>query len=195
MNENAKNLLLELLNNLGCSNNCAVFQSNSISPSSSHQSTVVVSFPDGRTVQGRGEGWRKSAVEISAAEAAINQLCDEYPDLIVNWDEINVEAQAGDALIKLSIYLSADIKSASDKSQQLQRLESDFHLAQVFDQWKAQGDSDLAKWGAHLGEKRKATLVEALLWQRFGMPVMAIGAPEQLRSLVETLAIEQAKPL
>lgn len=187
MSRNEKNQLLELVKNIGCSENCAAFQS-SISPSRLYQSTVVVSFPDGRKVQGTGEGDRKSDAEILASRAAIDQLLSEHLDLVVDWDEITVKAQAGDTLIKLGIYLSADIKSASDKSQHLQRLESDLHLAQVFDQWKAQGDPDLAMWGDNLGEKRKATLVEALLWERFGRQVITTDASEQLRSLIETLA-------
>jgi len=194
MNGNAKNLLLDLLKNIGCSEDCATFQSK-ISPSGLHQSTVVVSFPDGRKVQGTGEGGRKSDADISASQAAVDQLFYEHLDLVADWDEIKVKAQAGDALIKLGIYLSADIKSTSDKSKQLQRLESNLHLAQVFDQWKAQGDPDLAMWGANLGEERKATLVEALIWQRFEMKVITPDASEQLRPLIEILATEQVKPL
>lgn len=169
MNENAKNELLELLKNLGCNEDCADFQSKPISPSSPHRSTLVVRFPDGRTVQGTGEGRRSSDADLAAAQVALDQLRHNYPDLVVNWDEINVEAQAGDALIKLGIYLAAALKNASDKSKQLQNLESDSHLAEVFDHWRSQDDPDLAMWGSNLGKKRKATLVEALLWQRFGM--------------------------
>jgi hypothetical protein len=187
MNGNAKNQLLELLKNLGCSEDCADFQPESMSPSGLHQSTVVVSFPDSRTVQGSGRGSRKADADIAAAKDAIEQLSNNYPDLIVNWAEINVQAQAGDALIKLGIYLSTAIKSASDKSLQLQRLESDSHLARVFDYWKAQGDPDLAIWGANLGEKRKATLVEALLWQRFGTQVISTNAFGQLQALIKMI--------
>lgn len=187
MNGNAKNELLELLKNLGCSEDCANFQPKSMSASGFHQSTVVVSFPDGRTVQGSGKGSRKTDADVVAAKDAIEQLSNDYPDLIVDWAEINVQAQAGDALIKLGIYLSAATKSASDKSLQLQRLESDSHLAMVFDDWKAQGDPGLAIWGANLSVKRKATLVEALLWQRFGTQVISANASEQLQVLIKMI--------
>jgi hypothetical protein len=190
MSENAKNHLLELLKNLGCSEDCAVFQSKLISASGFHKSTVVVSFPDGRTVQGTGMGPRKSEADMSAAHEVMVQLCNEHPDLVVDWDEIDVQAQLGDVLIKLGIYLAADLKRASDKSLHLQCLEPDFKLAQVFDQWLAQGDPDLAFWGPNLGEKRKATLVEALLWRRFGPQVVTAEAPEQLQALIKTVAIE-----
>jgi hypothetical protein len=195
MTGNSKNQLHELLKNLGCSEDCAVFQPKLISSSGWHKSTVDISFPDGRTVQGTGMGSRKSEADMSAAQAAIEQLQNEHPDLIVDWDEINVQAQAGDALIKLGIYLSADIKRASDKSLQLQRLESDSNLAQVFDQWLARGDCDLAFWGPKLGEKRKATLVEALLWRRFGRQFMTTDIAKQLQALIKTLTPEPAKPL
>lgn len=187
MNGNTKNQLLELLKNLGCSEDCADFQPESISPPGFHQSTVVVSFPDGRTVQGSGRGERKSDADIASAKDAIEQLSNNYPDLIVDWADINVQAQAGDALIKLGIYLSTSIKSASEKSLQLQNLESDSHLAEVFDYWKAQGDPDLVIWGDNLGEKRKATLVEALLWRRFGTQVISNNASEQLQALIKMI--------
>lgn len=190
MNGNAKNQLLELLKNLGCSEDCAGFQPEAMSPSGFHQSVVVVSFPDGRTVQGSGRGSRKVDAEIAAAKDAIEQLSNNYPDLIVDWADINVQAQAGDALIKLGIYLSKSIRSASDKSLQLQSLESDPHLAKVFDYWKAQGDPDLAIWGTNLGEKRKATLVEALLWKRFGSQVISTSAFEQLQALIKMIVTD-----
>jgi hypothetical protein len=189
MNGNAKNQLLELLKNLGCSEDCADFQPEAMPPAGFHQS-VVVSFPDGRTVQGFGKGSRKSDADIAAAKDSIEQLSRKYPDLIVDWAEINVQAQAGDALIKLGIYLSKSIRSASDKSLQLQSLESDPHLAKVFDYWKAQGDPDLVIWGANLGEKRKATLVEALLWKRFGTQVISTSAFEQLQALIKMIVTD-----
>ncbi len=190
MSSNAKNQLLELLKNLGCSEDCADFQSMSMSSSGFHQSTVVVNFPDGRIVQGSGEGSRRTVADIAAAKDAIEHWSSKYPDLIVDWAEIKVQAQAGDALIKLGIYLSTTIRSASDKSLQLQSLESNSHLAKVFDHWKAQGDPDLAIWGANLGEWKKATLVEALLWQRFGMQVISESAFEQLPALIEMVVME-----
>ncbi|MBE7383821.1 MAG: hypothetical protein F6J95_020695 [Leptolyngbya sp. SIO1E4] len=190
MDGNAKNQLLELLKNLGCSEDCADFQSESMFPYDFHQSTVVVSFPNGRTVLGSGRGARNSDADIAAAKDAIEQLSNNYPNLIVDWADINVQAQAGDALIKLGIYLSTSIKSASDKSLRLQSLESDSHLAKVFDCWKAQGAPDLAIWGANLSKKRKATLVEALLWKRFGNQVISSSAFEQLQTLIKMISTD-----
>ncbi len=187
MINNAKNQLLELLKNLGCSENCANFQSIHTSFSGFYSSTVRVNFPNGYVVQGVSESKGKPAAEIAAAQIVLNLIVKNYPEFLVNWDEINVEAQAGDALIKLSVYLSSQSKNSHDKSKQLQHLESDSNLAKVFDRWKAQGDPDLAIWGINLSEKRKATLVEDLLWGRFSNQVLTIDASTKLQVLLSTL--------
>jgi dsRNA-specific ribonuclease len=80
MSENAKNQLLELLKDLGCCEDCAVFQSTLISFPNLHRSTVTVKFPDGRTVQGIGEAQRKSDADIAAAQAALDQVHNEHTD-------------------------------------------------------------------------------------------------------------------
>jgi Double-stranded RNA binding motif len=188
MSENAKNRLLELLKNLGCIEDCAQFQTTSpLIAYGQHYTVVLVNLPDGRVVKGTGDSRRKKDAEIAAAMDAIEQLHRNHPDLIIDWDKIKIEAQAGDALIKLGVYLSPNRTSADDNSKQLQNSESDAHLERVFDQWQAQGDQDLAIWGNNLSEKRKATLVEALLWRRFGTLVLASDASEKLQSLLKTL--------
>lgn len=187
MINNAKNQLLELLKNLGCSENCANFQSIHTSFSGFYSSTVRVNFPNGYVVQGVSESKGKPAAEIAAAQIVLNLIVKNYPEFLVNWDEIYVEAQAGDALIKLSIYLSTDLKSSDNKSKQLQSLESNFNLAKVFDHWKVQGDPELAIWGTNLSQERKATLVEALLWRRFNSQVLTIDASTKLQVLLSTL--------
>ena len=190
MSENAKNQLFEILKNLGCLEECASFQttlSSSLPPNSQHSTVVTVTFPDGRVVRGTGNGKCKVDAEIMAAQTALEILSKTYPELLVNWEEIYVEAQAGDALIKLGVYLSVSLKTARDKSEELQKWESDLHLAKVFEQWKAKSDPDLAILGSNLGEKKKATLVEALLWRRYGSQIMTDDAPLQLQSLLKTL--------
>ncbi len=189
MSENAKNKLQELVRDLGgCINSCINFQHSSIS--SPRSSGVMVTFPDGRTVQGTGVGQSKPDADIAAAKDALDRVEKEYPDLLVDWDRLDVEAQAGDALIKLGVYLSSESKSAADNSNRLQVSETDAHLARVFDRWKAQNDPDLAIWGNDLGAKRKATLIEALLWRRYGQNIIAANAPAQLASLLRTLRLD-----
>jgi hypothetical protein len=185
MSENAKNKLQELLNDLGCAGNCIDFQHTSVSDF--YRSTVMVKFPDGRTVQGTGEGQRKSDADIAAAKDALDRVDREHPYLLVDWDELNIQAQAGDALIKLGVYLSPELKSTAAKSKGLQNVETNAHLAKVFDHWKALDDPRLAIWGTNLNEHQKATLVEALLWQGYGQQVITVNAPTQLADLLSTL--------
>ena len=189
MSKNAKNQLQELLRNLGCCiHTCLNFQHAPVS--NSYSSTVTVTFPDGRIVQGAGTGPSKPDADIAAAQDTLDRVKRIYPYLLVDWKKLGVEAQAGDALIKLGVYLSAESKSAADNSNQLQISETDAHLAKVFDRWKAQNDPDLAIWGNDLGAKRKATLIEALLWRRYGQNIIAANAPAQLTSLLRTLRLD-----
>ncbi len=190
MSENAKNKLQELLNNLGCIDNCIDFQHTLVADL--YRSTLIVTFPDGRIVRGTGEGQRKPDADISAAQDALDLVERIYPYLLVDWIKLGIEAQAGDALIKLGVYLSAESKSAADNSNRLKNSETDAHLAKVFDCWKDNGDRDLAIWGSSLGEKRKATLIEALLWRRYGQKVIAVNAQAHLSSLLETLLIAES---
>jgi hypothetical protein len=185
--ENAKNQLKELLEDLGYSDDFADYRSLAPSTNNFQKSTVTVTFPDGRIVEGTGEGKRRTTADIAAAQNAIDRMRQDHPDLIIDWDEIYAQAQAGDALIKLAVYLSIDLDSTKAKSKYLQNVESNLHLAQVFDRWKAQGDPDLAIWGTELSEHRKASLVESLLWKRFGQQVIAIDAPKNLQDVLKSL--------
>jgi hypothetical protein len=186
MSENAKNKLQELVRDLGgCINSCINFQHSSIS--SPRSSSVTVTFPDGRIVRGTGAGQSKPDADIAAAQDALDRVEQLYPYLLVNWDKLDIEAQAGDALIKLGIYLSPESKSAEDNSNRLKNIENNAHLAKVFDRWKAQHDPRLAIWGTDLSEHRKATLVEVLLWHGYGQQVIAYDAPAQLSDLLSTL--------
>ncbi|PSB30614.1 hypothetical protein [Chlorogloea sp. CCALA 695] len=186
MTYNAKNQLLELLQNLGCGSNCADFQSVHLSHNL-YRSTVRITFPDGQIVHENVEKESRSEADLLVSQITLERVLKNYPEFLVNWEKINVEAQAGDALIKLSVYLSSQSKNSDDKSKQLQNLESDFNLAKVFDRGKAQSDPDLAIWGTNLSEKRKATLVEALLWRRFSQQVLTSNAPATLELLLKTL--------
>jgi hypothetical protein len=187
MSKNAKNKLQELLDNLGCAGNCIDFRSTPLVDL--HCSIVTVTFPDGRIVRGTGKGHRKSDADITAAKDALDRVEQEYPDLLVDWDKLDIEAQAGDALIKLGVYLSPELESTAAKSNQLQSIETNAHLAKVFDRWKAHNDPRLAIWGTNLNEHRKATLVEALLWRGYGQQVITADAPAKLATLLNKLLI------
>lgn len=190
MNNNPRNKLNERLDELGCRDEAVHFCTQQLHPGAVWKSTVVVCFPDGRSVKGRGESTRKSDAELAASQSAIERWHNECPDLIIDWEEIGADAQAGDALIKLGVYLSPETKSASKNSDRLQVLESDSQLAKTFDRWKAQDNSILEMWGPNLGEKRKATLVEAVLWRQFGAQIITATAPAQLKTLLETITLK-----
>jgi hypothetical protein len=163
MSENAKNKLQELLDNLGCTGNCIDFRSTPLA--GLHCSTVTVTFPDRRIVRGTGKGHRKSDADIAAAKDALDLVDRIYPYLLVDWDELKIQAQAGDALIKLGVYLSPELKSTAAKSKGLQNVETNAHLAKVFDRWKAHNDPRLSTWGINLGSTELAMQVQLLKCQ------------------------------
>lgn len=180
---NAKNQLLELLQKRGLPLNLADFDSQQPYPGAPWQSTVTVSLPDRPTVSGTGTGSRKSDAEVNAAADALLKLNGDDSA----WDPIRAEAQVGDALLKLAAYLADDLDSPEAKSAWLQVNESDAKLARIFDRWQLAGDPDVSNYGAGLGEKYKSTLVEAILWRRYGRRVLGPEAAEALRELRRAL--------
>lgn len=58
----------------------------------------------------------------------------------------------------------------------------------MFDSWKQANDPELRDWGMHLSDDRKGTLVEALIWRRYGPRILSDRAREELASLVTLLA-------
>ena len=104
-----------------------------------------------------------------------------------DWGQIYAEAQAGDALLKLVGYLAAGAASPEERSRWLQRHESNDWLADVFDRWREDGDPDLIAYGRGLGVKNKSTLVEALLWRRYGARVLGPDAVEALKEIGEAI--------
>jgi hypothetical protein len=151
-----------------------------------HSCDLTLKLPNGLEIHGYGKGASKKKAEIEASSDVINQLHEDYPHLIVDWDKINVDAQAGDALIKLGVYLSGNLK-VSDNSSRLQSIETNERLAKVFDRWIADKDPDLAGLGTHMDIHKKASVVEALLWRRFNKKVIAEGANEHLKTLLKSI--------
>lgn len=191
MSANAKNDLFELLQHLGCWESMARFSSSYHQASGGFSATVQVDFPDGRRVEGWGMASKKTQSEINAAQDALDTLVLHHPDLKINWDEVFVEAQAGDALIKLGVYLDARLPTAAEKSYLLQRLETDAHLVRIFDQLQADGDPDVAIFGENLGEKRKATWVEALIWRRYGKQMLHPGWEAAYQGIMDMLTPQE----
>jgi hypothetical protein len=158
-------------------------------------SRVELALPGKQPISAVGHGARKTTAEVDAAEKLI-ALLEGANDTDLDeaaWEAVRVEAQRGDALLKLAAYLHPTLRTAAERSAWLQSNESDSALAQVFDKWRALGDPELADYGDGLGEKAKATVVEAELWRRFQARVLAPGAVEALAALAA--AVEPRAPL
>lgn len=183
---NAKNRLKELLESLGSTLERGADIRTQQVPPGAWESTVTVKVPGLPEATGSGRSHQRRKAEIAAAEVALRSLRDVGPD----WPSVFRDAQAGDALLKLSAYLAEDLGSAEAASRWLQACESDDALASVYDQWKAAGDEDLLRYGPGLGTELKASLVEALLWRRFGARVLG---PEARSALAELRAM-MARP-
>ena len=184
---NAKNQIKELLEGLGLPQDRAVYSSRQAG-SGAWTSTVEITLPDRAAIIGVGTATRKTQADVAAAEDALARLEGEQATDARAWALIYAEAQAGDALIKLAGYLATGLISPEDRSLWLQVHEADKELAQVFDRWFAEGAPELAMYGHGLGEKNKATLVEAVLWRRYGARVLGPGALEALGELRAALS-------
>lgn len=188
MMSNAKNKIQELLAGRGLPMNRVVYSSTQAGVGA-WTSTVVVTLPDRPPLTGTGTAMRKTQADIAAAEDAMAKLEAEKGTVGGHdWALICAEAQAGDALVKLAGYLASGLASPEERSRWLQLHESDGALAKVFDRWFDAGDPDLAAYGRGLGEKNKSTLVEAIVWRRYGARVLGPGAGEALGELRNALA-------
>jgi len=184
---NAKTQLKELLDGLGLSQACAVYSSTQAG-AGPWTSTVTLTLPEREPIAGVGTASRRSQADISAAAEALAELAADRATEAVDWAPIYAEAQAGDALLKLTGYLATGLAAPEERSRWLQLHESDASLAQVFDRWFDEGAPELAMYGRGLGEKNKATLVEAIIWRRYGARVLGPEALEALGELREALA-------
>lgn len=185
---NAKNRIQEILADLGLPPGHATYSHGSRASDGYWVSTVSVEIPGRAALLGNGAASRVTQADVAAAEDALEGLLAWTQAEGIDWPTIRAEAQAGDALLKLAGYLSADLSSTEARSRWLQRHESDAALAQVFDRWVEAGDSDLAVFGPLLGEKRKSTLVEAMIWRRYSHRVFTAETLDALGELRAALA-------
>lgn len=185
---NAKNRLKELLESLGWSlEGQARFH---IAPgrAAMWHCEVEVEVPSLPPAQGAGDGLRSSQAEVAACADVLTKLSGLASDL----DELMLEAQAGDALIKLAAYRASEHRSAAHASLWLQRFESDARLARLYDAWRDAGREDLLHFGPRLGVKMKASCVEAAIWRDYQRRTLGTGAMEALRELRRALEAEEA---
>ena len=181
MSTNAKNRLLELYQANGWHLDwTGMFKREATGLSGGWKSTIDHTMPDGRRLVGTGEANRASQADIGAVAAALCDL-DTYDDE----PEVMADAQPGDALIKLAAYLTMADASPEERSDWLQKNETDPRLAALFDRLWDVGDPDVRKYGRGRGEKYKASVVEALIWRRFRDQVLAPGAESALAQVFE----------
>ncbi|MEZ4888593.1 MAG: hypothetical protein R3E32_27965 [Chitinophagales bacterium] len=184
---NAKNQLHELVKELGYFEDCVSFKT--IVRQGEFYSEATFWVKDGRKITEIGVGHKKTASEINASENLLSIIFDEHKDLIIDWEEVKIEAQAGDGLIKLCAYLNEAHATAEAKSIWLQQMESDKNMVEIFDQLQSENHPSVALFGDNLGAKRKATWIEALISKKFAQSIIAPSASKAFREL--TLFLER----
>jgi len=183
--DNYKNELSEFVQNIGYLANCIRYNTME-NDENGYQVRVVVSLNMNITIIQEGRALVKVKAEMIAAQNALQNLRNSHPTLVIDWDnEINVDAQKGDLLIKLYAYLKDDLGSIGDKSIWLQGNESNKNLAKIFDRLKEKSHPDIAIFGNNLGWKHKADWIEFLLWKQFNEN----GASSLLKESIENVNV------
>jgi hypothetical protein len=185
--QNAKNQIQEIYQQNGWEFDADVVFGSHQQTSSGWTSVVDVDLPDGRTLKGQGTAAKKTQADVAAAAMAIAHLEPEpEPE-----EQLWLDAQCGDALIKLARYLTAPTASREANSNWLQQYESDDALGALFDRWEASGEADVQPFTGNRGNKYRATAVEALVWRRFKKRVFTPQAVEALAELVDVIESPQ----
>ena len=162
---NAKNQILEWLQSLGWpKHSLSSVRHTAVPP---HRVTATLSVPPlDLLLVAEAEAPDKTRADVAACEIILAELRAGHAELFVDPDSLYSDAQAGDALIKLAIYGWDAPLSPSQRTSILQRVESDRSLAGRLDEFAGDGDWS-RKFGPGVGEKVRATIVEAALWRRF----------------------------
>ena len=184
---NARNRLLEFMKELGYYEDCVSYVTEFDDEQGCFISKAKLTIKDGRVIEGMGSASTKKDAQIDASQSILDIIDDQHPDLKIDWDQIRMEAQAGDGLIKLCAYLSDEFSTAAEKSFWLQKMESDAHMVEIFDRLKAGDDPSVILFGNNLGQKRKATWIEALIWEKFGAAFNTPGTVQGLKGLASFL--------
>ena len=185
--QNPKNDLHELIKNIGHLEYHVTFSDRFDESEQLFVATARLFIDEVVDIEEKGKATSKKAAEKEAAQAILDCIHEQHQHLIIDWEEAKVEAQAGDALIKLCAYLSDENTTAEAKSLWLQQAESDDYLAELFDRMVNQQHPEVAIFGANLGNKKKATWVEAMIWRQFGALVISPAAGEAFQGLAAFL--------
>lgn len=173
---NARNELMELLQALGWPPWLIEFEQSALSDSGGWACTATLALPGGPPVVATADGWTKAEAAVNASAAVLEALRQTRPDLWFDWDSLKIEAQAGDAFLKLAAYSARSSATSAERSLWLQRHESNAHLAQWFEAQQRSGIPELPEAvaiGPGIGVERQALLAEALIWRRYGGRIRA----------------------
>lgn len=163
---NPKNKLAELIKEWGYPDQFVKYRSYDTA-GNGFVSEVHLPFNNGIEPRARGTGPRKKEAEKAAAAALLSLIKSDFPQLMINWQAIFIDAQAGDALVKLAAYVSPKLNTPEKKSKWLQEHETDARFEAIFDRMHSRRDPRVAFFGKNLGKKRKATFIEALIWRTY----------------------------
>lgn len=185
---NAKNRLLERLKDLGWPEVKLSFTRQQLGPNGGFRSTATLHIEGVVHLQGEGQGHKATDAEIAASRVVLERLEAERPEFFPDWEGLKVQAQAGDALVKLAVYLDGDDRGAMGRSLTLQGSESNAALSVLFEPWREE-DPTWGCYGPGLSTERRALLVESRIWRMFGARVLAPEAAEVLGEIRAAVGI------
>jgi hypothetical protein len=119
-------------------------------------------------ISGTGIHEMKQEAEAEAFQAALDFIKENCPKLNIDWNELNVNALKGDALIKLAIAMSHHCNNPELKSNWIQKFANGTHLASIFDKFFNQQHPSVALFGNNLGQKRKSIVILNYIWNEYG---------------------------
>jgi len=187
---NAKNRILEWLQGLGWPKDSLASNRLTSTPPHRVRATLELVRLDVR-LSAEAEAWSASEADVAACELVLDELRARHGDLFFDLDALRSDAQAGDALLKLAIYGWDASVSPSMRTATLQDVESDCMLAQRYQEVTA-SEPWAHKFGSGLGQKMRATVVEAALWRRHRDQFLEQGGRAVLSNVRDEMGVSLA---
>ena len=181
---NYKGKLLEVLKELGIVESRLQLQDRRLGEQY-FECMASITFPNGVQVSGQGDSARKKEAQQEACNQVLQNIQCDHPELLIDWPAVMVEAQVGDALLKLCAYRSRKLSTAEAGSRWLQDIETNRNMAQIFNKMKQRGHSDVAMFGSNVGDIRKASWVEALIARRYSHLILRDDADRGFENLMD----------
>lgn len=188
--ENFINPIYEFVQNLGYIESVVEFIDSFDTDNQLYISVVKLNINYHSILESEEPGIDSSKLEArnQAAKNLLELIQIKHKELIIDWEELRIEAQAGDCLIKLCAYLSLQLSSPEEKSIWLQNKENSVFLAQKFDELQKSNFAPLSIFGSKLGQKKKSTFIEAFIWKRYQDLILQPDAHEKLSKIFNFLS-------